>query len=286
MKNKSSSIFELFKLLQNEQLTQKEIQEKFNITKQTFYKYMKCYKDAGFDVINKNNTYSVNRYSKSVKLDNYDISLLANIRVVCENLLNSEASDEVQELIEKLLLMTDSDTYKHIKKRFSIFRKNDNYNTYREKINLFNNFFKKDVLVYVTIRSKGIFRAKPHKIIYRKNKVYFNFITEENKIKTILADRIVDIYPEFHLRTGNLQEKETIFELYGNLAKTYILREEEIIVDNFEGGIRIANSAKDKNLLFKRLLRYDTLCKIIHPESDKIKFRGLIDLALKNIDKV
>ena len=85
------------------------------------------------------------------------------------------------------------------------------------------------------------------------------------------------------LRIGDSQGKETIFELYGHLAKTYVLRDDETIIDYFDGGIRVANGTKDKNILFKRLLRYDLLCKIIHPEYDRIKFKELLDKSLDNL---
>ena len=286
MKNNTGikNILKLVKTLQKEPLAQEEIQEQFNIKEKTFYKYLKFIKNANFDILKTNEKYSINKYSKNIKLSNYDTRLLANIMIISDNILSNENSNKIKNVINKILLTTDSNTYKQVEKNFKLYKKNNNYGAYKEKVNLFEKMLKKNTTVKVILKSKNSFLAKTYKITSIKNRVYFNFITEESKIKTIQADRIIDICPEYLIKTAATHKKETIFELYGKLAKTYILRDEEVIVDNFDKGIRISNSSKDKDILFKRLLRYDTLCKVIHPKSEKMKFKELIDNSLVNIN--
>ncbi len=280
----TANIFELFKALQNDSLTQEFAERKFNIKAQTFYKYIKCFKQAGFDVTKTGNSYSINQYAKSVSLDSSDVEFLADINAVSENSLSNTESDKLAKIIEKMLLMTNTDTYKTVKDKFILRRATDGHNNFKDKINLFEKYAKLQTMCEVTVKNKGIMNLKPYKISYKKNKIYFNFADTDNKVKTISADKIIGIQPEISVIVGNPEEKETIFELYGRLAKTYILREEETVVDCFENGIRIANAGKDKAVLFQRLLRYDILCKIIHPESDKIKFKEYIDKSLENIN--
>ena len=80
-------------------------------------------------------------------------------------------------------------------------------------------------------------------------------------------------------------EKETIFELYGKLSKSYLLKENERIIDNYPDKIVVANSSKDKDALLKRLLRYDTLCKVLFPKEDVEKFSEIIKKSLENIEQ-
>ncbi len=284
MKNSKLNILELFKALQDECLTQEDVERKFQIKEQTFYKYIKNFKQAGFDVIKTGNSYSINKYANAVSLDLSDMDFLAEINKISENMLSSAESDKTEKIIKKMLSMTDTDTYKKACDMFISQRKSAGYNNFKDKINLFEKYLKLKIICEITVKNKGIFRLRPYKVSYRKNKVYFNFINDDNKIKTILADKLINIEPEMSVKIGNPEGKETIFEIYGHLAKTYILREEETVVDCFENGIRIANGGKDKEVLFKRLLRYDILCKIIYPESDKIKFEEYIDKSLNNIN--
>ena len=78
--------------------------------------------------------------------------------------------------------------------------------------------------------------------------------------------------------------KETIFELYGKLAKTYAIKDDERLVEFGKDRIVIANSENSKEKLFRRLLRYDSLCKILFPKEDVEQFRNLVQKALDNLD--
>ena len=98
----------------------------------------------------------------------------------------------------------------------------------------------------------------------------------------IPVEKIVKIVPE--ARIEKLPEaKETIFELYGRLAKIYVLKENERIIDSFSDRLVIANGSCDKEILFRRLLRYDELCKILFSSEDVIKFKKMIQKSLDNI---
>lgn len=78
-------------------------------------------------------------------------------------------------------------------------------------------------------------------------------------------------------------EKEIIFELYGKLANSYILKDNERIVDKFADKIVIANSSLDKEGLFKRLLRYDIFCKVLFSKDDREEFKKFVQNSIKSI---
>lgn len=85
---------------------------------------------------------------------------------------------------------------------------------------------------------------------------------------------------------NNSQENETFFELYGKLIKSYRLKENERVVDFNDEKLVIASSNSDKNELFRRLLRYDTLCRVIFPKKDVNNFKKLIEKSLANINEI
>lgn len=84
----------------------------------------------------------------------------------------------------------------------------------------------------------------------------------------------------------NPQENETFFELYDKLIKSYRLKENERVVDFNNEKLVIASSNPDKDELFRRLLRYDTLCKVIFPKKDVNGFKKLIEKSLANINEI
>ena len=80
--------------------------------------------------------------------------------------------------------------------------------------------------------------------------------------------------------------QEVIFELYGKLSKSYLLKEEERIVHSSKDKIVIASYAKDKAKLYRRLLRYDILCKVTFPKREANEFKKMLEKALANLSKV
>ena len=104
-------------------------------------------------------------------------------------------------------------------------------------------------------------------------------------LKQNLLDDIVKIAKKTQEINVNPQ-KEVVFELYGKLAKSYLLKEEESIVDYSKDKIVIVNHCEDKLKLFRRLLRYDILCKVTFPKADVRYFKSIIENSLENITKV
>ena len=124
----------------------------------------------------------------------------------------------------------------------------------------------------------------PLEFYLERNRVSFCFVNRLTKKKEIVPlDKIVEMIPEDKaiLRPNT---KETIFELYGKLAKTYAIKDDERLVEFGKDRIVIANSENSKEKLFRRLLRYDSLCKILFPKEDVEQFRNLVQKALDNLD--
>ena len=63
----------------------------------------------------------------------------------------------------------------------------------------------------------------------------------------------------------------------GRLAKTYTLYEGERVIKIKEDSIVVSNNYEDKAELYKRLLRYGTLCKIISTQDDIERFKQMLN---------
>ena len=86
--NKNS--LKLAQLLTETQATANEFCEKLNIKPQTFYKYIKAIKEAGLNVENFNNQFSIPKYNNDIKFADYEISVINHFLIMSINAFESK----------------------------------------------------------------------------------------------------------------------------------------------------------------------------------------------------
>ena len=62
----------------------------------------------------------------------------------------------------------------------------------------------------------------------------------------------------------------------GDLKKSYMAKEGEN-VSPYDDYLIVTNKNEDKEVLFKRLLKYGTYCEVLYPKSDREKFINLVE---------
>ena len=222
--NKNS--LKLAQLLTETQATANEFCEKLNIKPQTFYKYIKAIKEAGLNVENFNNQFSIPKYNNDIKFADYEISVINHFLIMSINAFESKKIKTFSNVIKKIIRLSNKQDFEKIKENYL-----------KSKKNIIENF------------------QANNELLSKK---------QENK--------------------ENFYQNEVIFELYERLAKTYVLKDYERVIDVDADKLVIASSTPDKNNLFKRLLRYDTLCKITFPKKERVNFKNLIEKTLDNLN--
>ena len=81
---------------------------------------------------------------------------------------------------------------------------------------------------------------------------------------------------------GYMDEQSVVYNLKGNLAKRYEIREDEKILNSSGGVITITNNSKNLDMLISRLMRYDNLCEIVAPADARKEIKMIIEDTLKN----
>ena len=281
MKGLMSNIFDIYKYLNNEN------GDLANIKPSTFYKYLNLYKQAGFDIVKVKSIYKMIRYSDVVKLSDAEKGLIAYLKLLSYMLFPKIKDKILTKFIDKILQLTNEETKKEIENKFETMQKAIENNLYKEKLELFEKYKNEDRNINVQLKNGNSLNLIPKEISFKNRKIYFNFLDNENKeIKQIEINKIVNMtkkQPQIMLKSDT---KEIIFELYGRLAKIYVLKEGERIINSSPDKIVIANGNSDKTALFRRLLRYDTLCKVRYPKKDAGEFKKLIEKSLENINKL
>ena len=103
-----------------------------------------------------------------------------------------------------------------------------------------------------------------------------------DKNRLIATERVsgLEILEERFVQTFSGQV--VVFQLRGDMAKRYTPREHEQVVNKDSTSITISNKGENKELLFRRLLRYDSCCEILHPKHYRAEMRRILDEILEN----
>lgn len=284
MKNKSifnENYFKILDCLENAGYNGVSLQEKFDLSEKVFLKHIANLRKVGFKITKKNNKYYYDKFLNSLSLNDVEKSLLAHILTLSETYLNKKKYQNVEELIKKIAHLSSSKNYEEILEKFLNYKKIEFFDIYNERINLLNEYIEKKEEIVVTLRSKKEYEFTANELVWKNNRIYVKYL-ENDKAKSLSIEKIVKITPKNEPKE-NIRSQEVFFELYGHLAKSYLLKADERVVDIYPDRIVIANSQKDKNLLFRRFLRYDTLCKVILGKADVEHFKNLITNAINNL---
>ncbi len=282
MTNKNNTI-EMLNLLMNDYMSKEEICSALDIKLPTFYKCLKTIRDCGFDIEKKNLKYSASKFSKSIFYTSLETSIFSYLLFLSHIMLPDKKNKIFYDAIMKMLYVSTKEAYRETISKLELLKKVANDNVYKEKIELLQKYKDAKYTLKIFLRSGKKYLLTPLDFFWQNGKVYFYFINNEIKRKKMIAlEKIVKIVPEEKIEYIP-EAKETIFELYGRLAKIYVLKENERIVDNFPDRLVVANGSSDKEVLFRRLFRYDELCKVLFPKEDVEQFKKLIEKSLDNI---
>ena len=130
--------------------------------------------------------------------------------------------------------------------------------------------------------ARTVLVCTPLEIIQHAGKTFFN-ILDENGEKLYCTDKIISINILQDRITYKKEEITVLFKLRGGLAKRYTPRENETVeIDKEPDTILVANKGENKEILFARLLRYDSCCEIISPKSYRNEMKDLLKNMLSN----
>ena len=271
-------------MLDNEKIQKNNILKRLRIKAPTFYKDIQKLRESGFDVTRESGFYYIKRYKKVLELSNAEKSTIAYMINTALEFLPKYKFENFKNFLDKFLILTTEKDYNEIIKKYQLIKRCSLIEQYEEKIKELELYILKKKNAKITLRSNRKILIRPLRFDWKKDKpmVYYMDISKNIEDK-INIENIAKIESESK-KDYIIQEDEVIFELYGTLAKRYLLKKEERIVKNTKDSLVIATNTKDKKMLFKRLLRYDTLCKILFPHSEVNNFTGMIDKAIINID--
>ncbi len=257
--------------------TMSELTEKLNANEEepifnnsVVSKYINTCRFLGFDIPKIHNRYFVAKLPFGMTLSSREIELLD----ILQKTAIEKLSGKVNNLFNKFILRLNQYSNKDITRVEK--------NTLKITYELFEKAVQEKRRIRLMFRAKAILECIPLEIVEYKGKPCFK-IMNKGKEKHVSIERISGLEllgkrfsPEEH--SGQRVE----FELTGELAQRYSLREHEDLLKSDLNYKKIANNGENKEELFSRILRYDKDCKIIKPKSYADEMKAILDNMLAN----
>ena len=177
-----------------------------------------------------------------------------------------------------------------MKNKRSIGLKNFDLKIPSDIVKKYENFCNEQQKLNLTVlenNQENEYKIDPRRIKYEKEFVYllgYDYINDEFKkikIKDIKkCKQLPQKSPE------NKSSKYITYRLKNRLAKSYVLKENEKLVNiENDNELLVSNTNEDINSLFSRLLRYGENCEIVYPKSVRESFKSYIDKILEIYDE-
>ena len=256
------------------------------ISKETLIKYFKTIRQSGCVLKKKQGRFSIESVPFSLELTEKDCEYLAVFINLAIGLYGENVHNDLKSAMKKIFSLADKNS-------------SENYNICVNKTKniapepyVFKDKISR-LLKYGYDNSKIKILYNDEKIVishisfkYYDNSVYVHAFNEASKsYELYLLSAVKEIYSTPEISSGSVFAPYTVFEIRGRLMKTYTLYEGERVIKVKDDAIVVSNNYEDKERLFKRLLRYGTLCKIVSTQSDIEKFKQMLKKMKSNLLK-
>lgn len=287
MNKSSKKIVDLFNILIQDFYSIEILKELLKIKPATILQYISLFKKVGFEIKRKNGKYKIVYFSNNFSLSSLQESLLAHILCISNQYLSKRKIKEAKEIVDEILYKTTQKEKKNVEEKYELFKEIKLKIKEEKKIEIFQKALDKSLNLKVILKnSLKEYSLKPLNFRYGKEDIFLVFRNfKNNSLKEIKIDKIEKLYPTRNIPTIS-KEEEVIFELYSNLAKKYILKEGEKILERYENKIIVSTPAFEKEKLTARLLRYDFLCKVLYPKTFQENFKKILKKSLDNLKEL
>lgn len=234
-------------------------------------KYINTCKSCGMDIQKIDGKYTLLNFPFGAKISQDDAELIFEIKQNSELVKSDKTEKCIKSLVDKLHL-----TYY---KSANGLKSSKNYKI----IKLFEKSLcaKSEIeLLYYSGETK---RGLPVDIYTKDGKIFFK-VKFDCETSEIDPDEILNItLTNKSVRKTKVEQSGIVFELTGKLAKRYQPREnEQIIKFKKNGNIVVLNKYEEPNILLHRLMRYDSLCKVLKPDVYAEEMKNMIERTLNN----
>ncbi len=235
-------------------------------------KYVHTCKCCGIDIQKVDGKYSLVGVPFVEKLSENESYLINDLRTNADDMKTPGASKLINKLIGKLHLP--------MCKASNGLKSSENFRL----IKLFDKACTAQSDVDFIYRNGDVKRCSPVQVKLDDNdNLVFNAVFDDGP-KEVNPYDLADVrLTDNKVRKIKVVSSEVIYELKGKLAQRYQLREhEQLIKKKPNGNLVISNKYEDREKLLRRLMRYDSLCRVMKPDNCADCMKNLIKDTLAN----
>ncbi len=276
-KNLSSmQVLKTLQVLLEGNFTMNEILEKLNSREErpvfnnsVVSKYINTCRYCGISIPKIHNRYYVASIPFGLNLSLAEEDLLSEMQNVIRNKMSTKYNKVAERLFEKISRFSNKQIVRIERKEIKYFYE------------AFENAIENHRKIRLLLKVKYEMECTPVSITENKGKTYFNVIF--NGKERFISEERISALEVLNIKSGDTSGDQTVlFKLRGDLVQRYSLREHESYVSKSEDECVISNHGENKELLFSRLLRYDSSCEILNPIQYREEMKLLLDSALNN----
>lgn len=234
-------------------------------------KYIKTLKTVGINIKKTDGKYFVQENLEKTDFDENDLSIMLFIKSHLEKFQNEILNETVEnafQMIENSFSDKTKDLLKRTKIQKYLVKKLKNNN--KSMLKKYENYCKDNLKIELeylapSTNNKNKFKISPLKLIYKKGEsILIGFDCESNIYREFITKNIVSIRQTPQKNTGSYSSSVN-FKLKNRLAKSYMLKPSEKIIERHKNYIIVSNNSEDHDLLIRRLIRYYRNCEVLYP---------------------
>ena len=291
--NAGDRMLEVLKALSQKPLCTQEILEyleetiDINYRKEIILKYINTMKLLNIDITKVQGKYTLRKSLECIDFSKRDLSVLEFIKKYIEKINQDNLKDNILETLQIIEQNFSENTLELIN--------NTHIRTYRplkplqikdKNIEQFEKFCRDELKLEITYKNENsaqnnTYIIAPLHLIYKKGiAILIAYCSQSNEYKEFLLNNISEIkqLPQKHIQGV---APTVLFKLKNRLAKSYILKKGETVLEMGKDYLIVSNKGEDKELLTRRLMRYYDQCEILYPKTFRKNFVDIIDAMEK-----
>lgn len=296
--NAGLRVLEMLKILVKRPLTLNEIinlnednENTVNVyAKETIAKYFNTLRIMGFKIEKINNKFYLRANLDKIHLDSEEVKTFIILKDYIQSLQRCDIGANLGELFRVIENSLDEESTALLNYSFRRSVSGMSFEPDRSEkiIQKYEGYCKEQLklrIKYKDRRQVKTYKIEPKSVLFKKNKVLllgYNYV--DNEYKEFLIANIEESVrlPQKAVERNYLNPVS--FKLNGNLAKSYVMREGEKIMDMSDDSITVLNYAEDRENLMHRLLRYGTSCEVRYPKLFRDNFVAYTERILANYE--
>ena len=251
--------------------------------KELVLKYINTLKLIGLDIEKTKDKYVLKKNLKQIDLSYNDLSCLKFLENYVKDIPINNFQENLYNVFQVIEKSISPQTIERIRNSIikpSSIKKNDFKKD--ETVQKFEKYCTdglKLLIIYQNDKNEEPTKYKivPIKTLYKKRKiVLIAYDCLNNEYKEFLLDLILSSEQTPQKSIKNYDSTVT-FKLTGRLAKSYVLKNKEHVLECNKDYLIITNTGEDKDLLIRRLVRYYDSCEILYPKTFRNNMLAYLD---------